>query len=208
MAFPLNPNIEYSGNLFRLGTIPAPATDLSSTESYEFVQRIGMTVVIPVDESGNVYAIRNNRPYYGETLGFPGGNLDGTFEDPELPEVGGSRELLEEMGMVGDIQTFMFPSISSTIDYCRFLIIARGAKKIQEPTGPDAAQITHSTMKSRIFIDNMNEGTFPTPYPDLELAIVRAVGSLGASVVTDWLVRGVWNEEVTNRFGNHLIELN
>jgi len=210
MAFPENATIEFdSGSLFRVGSIPRPNSEHGegSVKRYHFVQRKGMTAVIPVTSDGDVLTIWNNRPHYGKKLGFPGGNIDGTFDEPEEPIESGLRELVEEIGYNGDAQGFLFPELSTTIHYPQYLIVARNVIKFCEPHGSDAAQIEIAPTPAADLVSGLADGGFRTPFPYLELAITRAVQKFDVPTVTDWLVTGDNNIALLEAFGPNLLPL-
>jgi ADP-ribose pyrophosphatase len=66
------------------------------TVKYDIVEHHGSIIIIPVDENGDIYFVRQYRHAAGmEMLELPAG----TLEPGELPEVCAAREVREETGM-------------------------------------------------------------------------------------------------------------
>jgi len=66
------------------------------TVKYDIVEHHGSVILIPVDESGKIYFVRQYRHAAGqELLELPAG----TIEPGEAPEVCAAREVREETGM-------------------------------------------------------------------------------------------------------------
>jgi len=91
----LKSEIIYRGRAFsvRLDHLLTPD---GKTVKYDIIQHIGSVIIIPVDENGQMYFVRQYR-HAAETdlLELPAG----TLEVGEPPETAASREIREEIGM-------------------------------------------------------------------------------------------------------------
>jgi hypothetical protein len=126
--------IALDGRLYR-----AEHEDVGREFPYEHLHRIGATIVMPITEingSAHVVEIHNQRICYGKTVGLPGGNAEGGFDDPEDPTVTGLRELRQETGhgypegASPNIDTFALPPLSTTFRWARAFMVARGVVEI------------------------------------------------------------------------------
>ncbi len=78
---------------FRLDSLRAPN---GLTVKYDIVEHHGSVILVPVDESGKIYFVRQYRHAAGqEMLELPAG----TLEPGEAPEACAAREVREETGM-------------------------------------------------------------------------------------------------------------
>lgn len=168
-------------------------------QPYEFVRRIGATTVLPITNingSPHVVAIHNTRTFYGSSLGLPGGNHDGGFEDPEDPAVAGLRELVEEAGYgypdasEQNVSTFLLRAVSSTILYNRNFAIARDVEYI----GGEEHNINEIVDPRPVPVDEYLDPIFAMRrgelYPEINLAFAKAGMEVGREQTTDWIVNG------------------
>ncbi len=103
----------------------------------EVVHHSGGVAVLPLDEEGNVYCVRQFRyPFGTMLLEIPAGKL----ESGEDPLEGAKRELSEETGFTAEKWTGLGESYASP-GYCTevlHLYLARGLKP--HPAHPDAGE--------------------------------------------------------------------
>jgi hypothetical protein len=166
---------------------------------YEFVRRVGATTVLPIttmDDKPHVIGIRNTRAFYGTSMGLPGGNADGGFENPEHPGRVGVRELGEEAGYgypagaTPNIDTFLLRPVSNSILYDRSFSVARDVTYV----GGEHANPNEVVEVVAAPLDEYMEPIFALRqgdlYPELSLAFARARQEVGHDQVIDWLSRG------------------
>lgn len=91
----IDSSVEYDGRAFsvRRDTFTTPS---GNQKAYDVIDHIGSICVVPVDEEGNIFFVRQFRPAINmELLELPAGTLD---EDEEFATAC-ARELREEIGM-------------------------------------------------------------------------------------------------------------
>ncbi len=117
----------FSGNVleFRVDTVELPHGALATRE---LVHHPGGVAVVPVDDEGYVYLVRQwRKPYEEAVLEIPAGKRD----KGEEPLKGAIRELGEETGLVAekyvDLGSF-YPS-PGYVDEVIYLYLATGLKK-------------------------------------------------------------------------------
>ena len=97
---PMKPKITnqaeiYQGKVFRVRTDQLQF-ESGQQSAYDVVEHPGSVTIIPVDDEGDVWLIRQYRhPVRGSLLEFPAGTLEGD----EDPEACAARECREEIGM-------------------------------------------------------------------------------------------------------------
>lgn len=183
------------GQFFRVEHQPVDGRELP----YEFVRRIGATTVLPIinlDGRPHVLGIHNTRAFYGASLGLPGGNADGRFDNPEHPTVTGLREVGEETGYgypagrKPNVDTFLLRAVSNSILYDRSFSIARDLDYIG-----GEVKSAHEVVDLRPMpVDDYLTSVFAMQrgelYPEVVLAIAKAGVTVGIDKTTDWIVRG------------------
>lgn len=88
-------SIEYSGRAFNVRK-DHYQTPEGKNRAYDVIEHVNSVCIVPVDQEGFIYFVRQFRPALGqELLELPAGTLDG--EEPFVE--GCSRELREEIGM-------------------------------------------------------------------------------------------------------------
>lgn len=117
----------FSGHIFNVHVDRVKIAD-GSIRPREVVEHHGGVCVVPVDENGNVYMVRQYRYAVGQALlEIPAGKL----EKGENPLEGVKRELMEETGCTASSWTdlgVMYP----TPGYCSerlYVYLARGLEK-------------------------------------------------------------------------------
>jgi 8-oxo-dGTP pyrophosphatase MutT (NUDIX family) len=166
---------------------------------YEHLRRIGATLVLPITEidgAPHVVEIHNDRVSYGKTVGLPGGNAEGGFDNPENPVETGLRELQQETGYGypegtnPDIDIFKLPPLSTTFRWERAFMVARNVVEIggQETSPAESIEV------QPVPLDKFMEPVLALDRGDLfqetTMAFVRAHRAVGPEGVLDWLLRG------------------
>ena len=117
----------FSGRVleFRVDTVELPDGSLATRE---LVHHPGGVAVVPVDDDGYVYLVRQwRKPYEEAVLEIPAGKRD----KDEAPLTGAVRELGEETGLVAEKYTDLgsfYPS-PGYVDEVIYLYMATGLKK-------------------------------------------------------------------------------
>jgi ADP-ribose pyrophosphatase len=130
----LKSEIAYEGRAFsvRLDHLRTPS---GNTVKYDIVQHIGSISIVPVDENGQLYFVRQYRQAaQKELLELPAG----TLETGEPPEEAAAREIREETGMaaknIKEIGSFyLAPGYSTELMH---VFLATGLT--HDPLDPDA----------------------------------------------------------------------
>jgi ADP-ribose pyrophosphatase len=130
----LKSEITYAGRAFsvRLDHLLTPS---GKTVKYDIVQHIGSISVVPIDENGQLYFVRQYRQAaQQELLELPAG----TLEEGELPAEAAAREIREETGMaaknIQEIGSFyLAPGYSTELMH---VFLATGLT--HDPLDPDA----------------------------------------------------------------------
>ncbi len=102
----------------------------------EYIRHNGAVAVVPVDEDGNVYMVRQYRHAVGRvTLEIPAGKID----RGEEPLAAAERELSEETGLLNAAYEHignLLPSVAYTSEVI-YMYIARGFTVGEQHTDPD-----------------------------------------------------------------------
>ncbi|MEK7152832.1 MAG: NUDIX domain-containing protein [Patescibacteria group bacterium] len=192
-------SVAYDGSLFRVEHQPIKDRVLP----YEFVHRIGATTVLPIaeiDGEPKVLGIRNTRAYYGVSLGLPGGNAGGGFDNPEHPTDTGLRELREETGygyregVFPDADTFLLRSASNSILYNRSFSVVRGIEYVGGEVNSAHEVVEVQPVSLEEYMNPLFVGKCGELYPEINLAIVNAGLAVGRKPVLDWVMNGSQSE--------------
>jgi ADP-ribose pyrophosphatase len=130
----LKSEIAYKGRAFSLRLDHLRTPD-GKTVKYDIVQHIGSISIVPVDESGQVYFVRQYRQAaQQDLLELPAG----TLEEGEPPAEAAAREIREEIGMAAknlkEIGSFyLAPGYSTELMH---VFLATGLT--HDPLDPDA----------------------------------------------------------------------
>ncbi len=184
--------IAYEGSMFRLELQPVP----HRTRPYEFVQRIGSALVLPItfDKAGSplVVAIENDRHHYGKSVTLPGGYLEGGLDTPEDPLDAALRELYEETGYgfkPGEkprVSLFSLRSASNVVVQDRYFAVMHGVSLIGEPRQSGHERVTIRATPLREYMEPLF-GLAQKGMPELNLAFGKAAIELGRQAVIDWI---------------------
>lgn len=130
----LKSEIAYTGRAFsvRLDHLLTPD---GNTVKYDIVQHVGSVIIVPVDENGQMYFVRQYRhPAQLELLELPAG----TLEEGEPPVEAAAREIREEIGMAAqdlrEIGSFYLAPGYST----ELMHIFLATELTHDPLDPDA----------------------------------------------------------------------
>jgi 8-oxo-dGTP pyrophosphatase MutT (NUDIX family) len=110
-------------------------TPAGTTVYYDIIEHIGSVSIVPLDENGLVYFVRQYRPAAGQVLlELPAG----TLEVGEPPEEAAAREIREEVGMsAGEMREigsfYLAPGYSTELMH---VFLATGLQ--HDPLDPDA----------------------------------------------------------------------
>jgi ADP-ribose pyrophosphatase len=130
----LKSEITYAGRAFSV-RVDHLMTPSGNTVKYDIVQHIGSISIVPVDENGQLYFVRQYRQAaQKELLELPAG----TLEVGEPPAEAAAREIREEIGMaaknIKEIGSFyLAPGYSTELMY---VFLATGLT--HDPLDPDA----------------------------------------------------------------------
>ncbi len=198
----------HNGGLFRLEHQPVDGYPVP----YEFVRRIGAVTMLPIFYGAggpNVLAIHNARLYYGSSIGLPGGNMEGGFDEPELPATTAERELKEETGYgfrsvsSRNLDIFSLRGLSSTITYPRFFAVMRNVVYLGGEDDNPHEVVTPQPVPLDEYVDKLFRLERGELYPEVNAAFAKAGMQLGKDAVREWLLRGSdsrHGEEVTAAF--------
>ncbi|HZM63596.1 MAG TPA: NUDIX domain-containing protein [Candidatus Saccharimonadales bacterium] len=187
--------IVYEGGLFRVEHQPVK----DRTDPYVFVRRVGAVTALPIikDASGEpfVLTIDNNRRYYGMlALSLPSGNVNGGHDNPDTPADTALRELIEETGYgysdpsQQSMDTFTLRTVSNTIDYPRFLVVARSVEYIGGEDHNPAEVIALRPTPVGEYLDELLNLRNGRTYPEVNAAFAKAGMECGREAVMAWLV--------------------
>lgn len=139
----------YDGAIVRLEVDEAELPN-GKTAIREVVRHPGGVGVVPIDEEGFVYLVKQYRyPFSKITTEIPAGKLD---DKSENPEAAGRRELMEETGLRAEKFTFL-GSIYASPGFCDeeiHLYLAEGLTQGEDD--PDEDEFVAVT---RVHIDDM-----------------------------------------------------
>ncbi len=94
----LSSEIVYQGRAFSVRRDDLRTPD-NRTVKYDIVDHVGSVILVPVDEKGQIYFVRQYRPPVEmELLELPAG----TLESDEPPAEAAAREIREEIGMAAE----------------------------------------------------------------------------------------------------------
>lgn len=137
----------YDGSIVKLEVDEAELPD-GKTAIREVVRHPGGVGVVPIDEEGFVYLVKQYRyPFSKITTEIPAGKLDSKEENPKEA---GKRELMEETGLRAEKFTFL-GSIYASPGFCDeeiYLYLAEGL--VQGESDPDEDEFVAVT---RMHID-------------------------------------------------------
>lgn len=139
----------------------------------------GTTVaIIALTEDDQVVLARQYRPGPGRILlELPGGNADGD----EPVEVAAARELLEETGYeAASVEVVMQTYLASYASHRRHAVLARGCRKVAEPTLDDGEFVETVLMPVLEFIEHVLGGQLTDT--DMAFAGLTAAGYLKPTV--------------------------
>lgn len=196
------------GQLYRVEHQPVDGRELP----YEFVRRIGATTVLPItvlNDVQTVIGIHNKRAYYGMSLNLPGGNAEGGFARPEHPRDTGLREMREEIGygylpgMAHNVDTFELRPVNNSLDYPRHFAIARGVGYMGGEVNSAHEVVDLRYVPLSEYAEYMFEMRCREVFPEVNLAVVKAVHDVGHDETLDWLSNGsasAYADAVTSSF--------
>lgn len=126
---------KYTGNIIGVDLVTVTLPN-GKNATRDVVVHPGASVVVPVNENGDVYLVRQFRTPIGKsTLELPAGKLDAGEE----PRVCAERELFEETGLTASNVKHLF-SIHSTPGFCNEVLhmyLATGLVKGMAQTDDD-----------------------------------------------------------------------
>lgn len=184
-----------NGQLFRVEHQQIPGRD----RPYEFVRRIGATVVLPItqiEDRPHVVGIHNTRAYYGPSLGLPSGNAEGRFAHPEHPARTGLRELQEETGYgyapdhAPNVDVFRLRAVSNTILYDRHFAVARDVEHIGGELYSPREVVDLRIAPLEEYLDPLFAMKQGALYPEVNLSLAKAAREVGHDETLDWIVNG------------------
>lgn len=174
---------------------------------YEFIVRMPAVTVLPIvtreDGSSEVLTVDTTRLHYGTIHELPGGNADGTFENPESARATAEREMGEEIGYAAapddPLEAFLLQPVSTTILYDRQLVIARNPeyRGIEIDSAHERVVLAPTPLDE--YLDGLIAGDLRT-YPELVVAFSRAQRQCGRWTLTNWLTTGAHQAEVYEAF--------
>ncbi|MEV3986915.1 NUDIX hydrolase [Nonomuraea sp. NPDC049758] len=139
----------------------------------------GVTVaIVAVTEDDQVVLAHQYRPGPGQVLlELPGGNADGD----EPVEVAAARELLEETGYeAATLEVVMQTYLASYASHRRYAVLARGCRKVAEPTLDDGEFVETVLMPIGEFVQHVLGGQLTDA--DVAFAGLTAAGYLKPTV--------------------------
>jgi len=139
----------------------------------------GATVAIfAVTEDNQVVLARQFRPGPGRILlELPGGNVDAD----EPVEAAAARELLEETGYeAASVEVVMQTLLAAYASHRRHAVVARGCRKVAEPTPGDGEFVETVLLQVREFVEHVLGGQMTDT--DMAFAGLTAAGYLKTTV--------------------------
>lgn len=125
----------YRGRIIRV-TNDTVVLENGKTAQREVVHHNGGAAIVPVNEAGEIYLVRQFRyPYGKELLEIPAGKV----EPGEDPMETAKRELMEECGLAADEFVDLFP-VYPSVGYCDEVIscyLAKGLHSVEAQPDED-----------------------------------------------------------------------
>ena len=129
-SLPENARLAYEGKLFDVYEWDQKLYD-GTMAVFEKIVRSDTVTIFPILDDGRIILINDSQPHRETILTSPAGRV----EPGETPEEAASRELLEETGYASNRwEPFYTMTPIGKIDWMVYAYIAKGAKKVQEPT--------------------------------------------------------------------------
>lgn len=141
-----------------------------TTATFEKGSRSDTAVVFPVTEDGKILIIEDSQPHRDTVLSA----VSGRIESDETPEQGAKRELLEETGYESsDWQSFYTITPVEKLDWVNYVFIAKGCKKVAEPTLDAGEKIMVRSVSFDELIQLASEGTLRGK--DFSITVLQAM---------------------------------
>ncbi len=159
-GLPQNAKCVFEGILFDTWQWEQELFDGSFT-TFEAIVRIGSTQIILIDENNKIILYEEEQPLRGKFISMPGGQLD---KEDLNPETGAKRELIEEMGMVGELELLFEGEISSEIIWPTYYFVSRNSKVICENRREAGEKINPIYLSFEEFIEHTQREDFRNKY--------------------------------------------
>ncbi len=118
----------FKGEIFEVYQWPQELYD-GTTATFEMLKRPDTVIIIPITQEGEILYLNQEQPGFPPFLSFPSGRL----EEGEEPLEAARRELMEETGYeAADYALVQTIEPVAKIDWCVFVFIARGCRKVNE----------------------------------------------------------------------------
>jgi 8-oxo-dGTP pyrophosphatase MutT (NUDIX family) len=110
-----------------------------TTGIFEKIKRVDTVTVIPITSDGEIIVAEQEQPGTEVFIGSLGGRIDAN----ETPLEAAKRELLEETGYIADEYNLWFANQpTGKIDWAIYTFIAKGCRKVKEPSLDAGEKIT------------------------------------------------------------------